>query len=388
MKLEKREVILECQGTGISFRINYFLSQFSMVELLIREYVLRYVLKARFSGRSSPEERESLISEFFLVCNHGELLERFFQEYEENFQRRMRKWIQTDLRSAAYDKNFANQFWLIYTLMFEDPECVNLVMIFDHIIGHVIRSRQRRDEYPSVDSPEWQGLDNVTKLYIELRSIAEREDYFGNPALKGKLSKYFDESAEREVEEKARRFAGELTDEEEQNRREAQERVRVAQEEREKNRRQKEKVREERVQAERERKEEEEKIRGAEERKRAEEEKSREDEAQAERERAKQRAREEIDGIEERRKTASTGRRRKRGKRRGGKGKEPPLGAATATATVLFDPVKQEQVRLREELARLAEEVLAKEAIQLWIDTANEFGDNVPEPKGCRLMYA
>ena len=30
----------------------------------------------------------------------------------------------------------------------------------------------------------------------------------------------------------------------------------------------------------------------------------------------------------------------------------------------------------------------AKEAIQLWIDTANEFGDNVPEPKGCRLMYA
>jgi len=30
----------------------------------------------------------------------------------------------------------------------------------------------------------------------------------------------------------------------------------------------------------------------------------------------------------------------------------------------------------------------AKEAIQLWIDTANEFGDPVPEPKGYRLMYA
>jgi predicted RNase H-like HicB family nuclease len=30
----------------------------------------------------------------------------------------------------------------------------------------------------------------------------------------------------------------------------------------------------------------------------------------------------------------------------------------------------------------------AKEAIQLWIDTANEFGDPVPEPKGHRLMYA
>ncbi len=28
-----------------------------------------------------------------------------------------------------------------------------------------------------------------------------------------------------------------------------------------------------------------------------------------------------------------------------------------------------------------------KEAIQLWIDTANEFGDTVPEPKGRRLMY-
>jgi predicted RNase H-like HicB family nuclease len=30
----------------------------------------------------------------------------------------------------------------------------------------------------------------------------------------------------------------------------------------------------------------------------------------------------------------------------------------------------------------------AKRAIQLWIDTALEFGDPVPEPKGRRLMYA
>lgn len=30
----------------------------------------------------------------------------------------------------------------------------------------------------------------------------------------------------------------------------------------------------------------------------------------------------------------------------------------------------------------------ANEAIQLWIDTANEFGDPVPEPKGERLMLA
>ena len=29
-----------------------------------------------------------------------------------------------------------------------------------------------------------------------------------------------------------------------------------------------------------------------------------------------------------------------------------------------------------------------KEAIQLWIDTAREFGDPVPEPKGRRLMLA
>jgi predicted RNase H-like HicB family nuclease len=28
------------------------------------------------------------------------------------------------------------------------------------------------------------------------------------------------------------------------------------------------------------------------------------------------------------------------------------------------------------------------EAIQLWIDTAEEFGDPVPEPKGQRLMLA
>ncbi|NQU06437.1 MAG: type II toxin-antitoxin system HicB family antitoxin [Calditrichaeota bacterium] len=30
----------------------------------------------------------------------------------------------------------------------------------------------------------------------------------------------------------------------------------------------------------------------------------------------------------------------------------------------------------------------AEAAIQLWIDTAKEFGDAVPEPKGQRLMYA
>jgi len=30
----------------------------------------------------------------------------------------------------------------------------------------------------------------------------------------------------------------------------------------------------------------------------------------------------------------------------------------------------------------------ANEAIGLWIDTANEFGDLVPEPKGKRLMLA
>ncbi len=30
----------------------------------------------------------------------------------------------------------------------------------------------------------------------------------------------------------------------------------------------------------------------------------------------------------------------------------------------------------------------AKEAIQLWIDTAKEFGDTIPEPKGQRLIYA
>ena len=29
-----------------------------------------------------------------------------------------------------------------------------------------------------------------------------------------------------------------------------------------------------------------------------------------------------------------------------------------------------------------------KEAVQLWIDTAQEFGDPIPEPKGRRLMYA
>lgn len=30
----------------------------------------------------------------------------------------------------------------------------------------------------------------------------------------------------------------------------------------------------------------------------------------------------------------------------------------------------------------------AKDAMQLWIDTAIEFGDPVPEPKRRRLMYA
>ncbi len=30
----------------------------------------------------------------------------------------------------------------------------------------------------------------------------------------------------------------------------------------------------------------------------------------------------------------------------------------------------------------------AKEAIQLWIDTAKEFGDPIPAPKGERLMLA
>lgn len=29
-----------------------------------------------------------------------------------------------------------------------------------------------------------------------------------------------------------------------------------------------------------------------------------------------------------------------------------------------------------------------EEAIKLWIDTANEFGDCIPEPKGYKLMYA
>ncbi len=32
--------------------------------------------------------------------------------------------------------------------------------------------------------------------------------------------------------------------------------------------------------------------------------------------------------------------------------------------------------------------VNAKEAIQLWVDTAKEFGDPVPVPKGHRLMFA
>ena len=29
-----------------------------------------------------------------------------------------------------------------------------------------------------------------------------------------------------------------------------------------------------------------------------------------------------------------------------------------------------------------------KEAMQLWIDTAKEFGDHIPEPKGERLIFA
>ena len=28
------------------------------------------------------------------------------------------------------------------------------------------------------------------------------------------------------------------------------------------------------------------------------------------------------------------------------------------------------------------------DAMRLWIDTAREFGDAIPEPKGARLMYA
>ena len=30
----------------------------------------------------------------------------------------------------------------------------------------------------------------------------------------------------------------------------------------------------------------------------------------------------------------------------------------------------------------------AQEAMQLWLDTADEFGDPVPEPKGRRVVYA
>lgn len=30
----------------------------------------------------------------------------------------------------------------------------------------------------------------------------------------------------------------------------------------------------------------------------------------------------------------------------------------------------------------------AKEATQLWLDTAKEFNDPIPEPKGRRLIYA
>ena len=41
--------------------------------------------------------------------------------------------------------------------------------------------------------------------------------------------------------------------------------------------------------------------------------------------------------------------------------------------------------KLRNQQVELAH---ANEAIQLWIDTAKEFGDPVPEPKGERLMLA
>jgi predicted RNase H-like HicB family nuclease len=30
----------------------------------------------------------------------------------------------------------------------------------------------------------------------------------------------------------------------------------------------------------------------------------------------------------------------------------------------------------------------AKEATRLWIDTAKEFGDPIPQPKGARLIFA
>lgn len=30
----------------------------------------------------------------------------------------------------------------------------------------------------------------------------------------------------------------------------------------------------------------------------------------------------------------------------------------------------------------------AQEAIRLWVETAKEFGDPIPEPKGRRLIYA
>jgi predicted RNase H-like HicB family nuclease len=30
----------------------------------------------------------------------------------------------------------------------------------------------------------------------------------------------------------------------------------------------------------------------------------------------------------------------------------------------------------------------AQEAIRLWVDTAKEFGDPIPEPKGRRLIFA
>ncbi|MDT8405721.1 MAG: type II toxin-antitoxin system HicB family antitoxin [Methylococcales bacterium] len=32
--------------------------------------------------------------------------------------------------------------------------------------------------------------------------------------------------------------------------------------------------------------------------------------------------------------------------------------------------------------------VNAQQAMQLWLDTAHEFGDPIPQPKGRRLVYA
>ncbi len=39
-------------------------------------------------------------------------------------------------------------------------------------------------------------------------------------------------------------------------------------------------------------------------------------------------------------------------------------------------------------LSQTAALVSAQEAIQLWLETAKEFGDRIPEPKGRRLILA